>query len=447
MTGKKNSIALSLFFSFVLLIGLMLILLLIHIPIWLLLIISLLFAALLTLIMIRILHQQFKQISQTAEQIATGNHSLRIPALKTKEFCALSKDLNSMLEKLDKTIYHLAIHREELRLVLSSIDDVLWSQSSEGKLEWANEPFQELFGNIGKKDSVFYTEVIRDPYLLSIIKDCGSGKDKLMKEVVMDGHNYLLSGSHNDQAKRCIFILQNIDEIKQAEQMKKDFIVNLAHELRTPLTAISGFAEAMEDSINDTNARYLKIIQNHTQRLIYLISDLEQLIRLERTDAIELQVINLATFFANITFILSPMVEEKGLYLKIELDDNLPRLVCDPFKLEQVFINLVQNSLRYTTTGGITIRCKLADKEANFEVSDTGMGIDNIHLPRIFERFYVADPARNKTQSGTGLGLAIVKHIVQLHKGRITVQSEPGKGTIFSILLPLTQPNQLDNND
>ena len=115
--------------------------------------------------------------------------------------------------------------------------------------------------------------------------------------------------------------------------------------------------------------------------------------------------------------------------------------------MEQVFINLVQNSLRYTTTGGITIRCKLADKEANFEVSDTGMGIDNIHLPRIFERFYVADPARNKTQSGTGLGLAIVKHIVQLHKGRITVQSEPGKGTIFSILLPLTQPNQLDNND
>ena len=167
MTEKKNSIALSLFFSFVLLIGLMLILLLIHIPIWLLLIISLLFAALLTLIMIRILHQQFKQISQTAEQIATGNHSLRIPALKTKEFCALSKDLNSMLEKLDKTIYHLAIHREELRLVLSSIDDVLWSQSSEGKLEWANEPFQELFGSIGIKDSVFYTEVIRDPYLLS----------------------------------------------------------------------------------------------------------------------------------------------------------------------------------------------------------------------------------------------------------------------------------------
>jgi two-component system phosphate regulon sensor histidine kinase PhoR len=439
MAGKKNSIALLLSFSFVLLIGLMLILLLIQIPIWLLLIISLIIAALLTVNMIRILHQQFEQISQTAVQIANGNHSLRIPELETKEFCALSKDLNFMLEKLDKTIHHLAVHREELRLVLSSIDDILWSQSSEGKLEWVNEPFQKLFGNIGKKDNVFYTDIIRDPYLLSIIKDCGSSKDKLMKEIVMDNHNYLLSASHNDQAKRCIFILQNIDEIKQAEQMKKDFIVNLAHELRTPLTAISGFAEAMEDNINETNTRYLKIIQNHTQRLIHLISDLEQLIRLERTAAIELQVINLATFFANIAFILSPMVEEKGLYLKIELDEDLPYLTCDPFKLEQVFINLVQNSLRYTITGGITIRSQKLKNEALFEVCDTGTGIDNIHLPRIFERFYVADPARNKTQSGTGLGLAIVKHIVQLHQGSITVQSELGKGSVFSVFLPLLQ--------
>ncbi len=439
MAGKKNSIALLLSFSFVLLIGLMLILLLIQIPIWFLLIISLIIAALLTVNMIRILHQQFEQISQTAVQIANGNHSLRIPELETKEFCALGKDLNFMLEKLDKTIHHLAVHREELRLVLSSIDDVLWSQSSEGKLEWANEPFQKLFGNIGKKDNVFYTDIIRDPYLLSIIKDCGSSKDKLMKEIVMDNHNYLLSASHNDQAKRCIFILQNIDEIKQAEQMKKDFIVNLAHELRTPLTAISGFAEAMEDNINETNIRYLKIIQNHTQRLIHLISDLEQLIRLERTAGIELQVINLATFFANIAFILSPMVEEKGLYLKIELDEDLPYLTCDPFKLEQVFINLVQNSLRYTITGGITIRSQKLKNEALFEVCDTGTGIDNIHLPRIFERFYVADPARNKTQSGTGLGLAIVKHIVQLHQGSITVQSELGKGSVFSVFLPLLQ--------
>jgi len=447
MIIKKVSLSLLVILSFAFLLVSGFILMLINIPIWLSAIIIILIAVLVAGNIIVFWKKQLSLLLQTALQVSKGKHTLRFPELQIKELNALSKELNIMLEKLDKTIHHLAIHREELRLVLSSIDDILWSQNLAGKLEWANQPFINLFGNIETGNNTYYWEVIRDPVLLSFIKDCELSIDKLMKEIAIDNHYYLFSSTHNDVAKRRVFILQNIDEIRQVEQMKKDFVVNLAHELRTPLTAISGFAEAMEESINDANRKYLKIIQNHTQRLIYLISDLEELIRLERTEFLELQEINLVTFLANIALILTPMVEEKGLYLKIELDDNLPRLVCDPFKLEQVFINLVQNSLRYTTTGGITIRCKLADKEANFEVSDTGMGIDNIHLPRIFERFYVADPARNKTQSGTGLGLAIVKHIVQLHKGRITVQSEPGKGTIFSILLPLTQPNQLDNND
>ena len=447
MIIKKVSLSLLVILSFAFLLVSGFILMLINIPIWLSAIIIILIAVLVAGNIIVFWKKQLSLLLQTALQVSKGKHTLRFPELQIKELNALSKELNIMLEKLDKTIHHLAVHREELRLVLSTIDDILWSQSLEGKLEWVNQSFQEIFGSIDTKRKIYYWEVIRDPTLLSFIKDTETSKDKLMKEIMINNHFYLLSSTHNDTAKRQVFILQNIDEIRQAEQMKKDFIVNLAHELRTPLTAISGFAEAMEDSIDETHRNYLKIIQNHTQRLIHLISDLEQLIRLESIKELECQDINLATFFQNIALILTPMVEEKGLYLKMELDDNLPRLVCDPFKLEQVFINLVQNSLRYTTTGGITIRCKLADKEANFEVSDTGMGIDNIHLPRIFERFYVADPARNKTQSGTGLGLAIVKHIVQLHKGRITVQSEPGKGTIFSILLPLTQPNQLDNND
>ena len=447
MILKKISFALHLILSFAFILLLVAILMLANLPIWFTLIILLLVSTLLILNIIFNLRKQLSLFSQTTLQVAEGNHTSRFPELDFTELNTLSNDLNSMLEKLDKTIHHLAVHREELRLVLSTIDDILWSQSLEGKLEWVNQSFQEIFGSIDTKRKIYYWEVIRDPTLLSFIKDTETSKDKLMKEIMINNHFYLLSSTHNDTAKRQVFILQNIDEIRQAEQMKKDFIVNLAHELRTPLTAISGFAEAMEDSIDETHRNYLKIIQNHTQRLIHLISDLEQLIRLESIKELECQDINLATFFQNIALILTPMVEEKGLYLKMELDENLPRLICDPFKLEQVFINLVQNSLRYTTQGGITIRSILVANEALFEVSDTGIGIDNIHLPRIFERFYVADSARNKSQSGTGLGLAIVKHIVQLHHGSITVKSELGIGTVFSILLPIAQPNQLENND
>ena len=437
MTLKKSSITFLLIFAFALLLLLVFILILTKVPIGLMAIITIIVAALFVWILHILFQKQFLLISQMTAQVAKGNHSLRIPELNIKEFNTLQKNLNRMLEKLDKTIHHLAVHREELRLVLSSIDDILWSQNLEGKLEWVNQSFQKLFGEINPKQIIYYWEVIRDPVLLSFIQNSENSKDKLLKEAEIEGHYYLFSSTHNDAAKRRVFILQNIDEIRQVEQMKKDFIVNLAHELRTPLTAISGFAEAMEESINETNKRYLQIIENHTKRLIHLICDLEQLIRLERSDLIELQEINLTTFLNNISLILTPIVEEKELYLKLELDENLPRLICDPFKLEQVFINLVQNSLHYTTKGGITIKSKLMQKEALLEVSDTGKGIDNVHLPRIFERFYVADPARNKTKSGTGLGLAIVKHIIQLHKGRIYVQSELGQGTTFSIYLPL----------
>ncbi|MDD4309107.1 MAG: ATP-binding protein [Candidatus Cloacimonetes bacterium] len=390
----------------------------------------------------RSLHKHYDLISDVVKQIAQGDISQRIPDMELDEFDSLGQNLNLMLSKLDTTIHHLAIHREELRLVLSSIEDVIWTQNLEGRLVWANEPFKRMFEAYEERKKQYYWEVIREPFLLKQIKDSETSKAKLMTELQLGDQSFLLSANVNKEAKRRVFILQDIAAIRQAEQMKKDFIANLAHELRTPLTAIKGFADAMQEKVHDENRRYLRIIQNHTRRLIHLISDLELLIKLERTSLIEKQEINLKTFFENIQLILEPHIEEKGLTLTIELDAQIPRLECDPFKLEQVFINLVQNSLRYTEKGGISIRSIALEDELLFEVCDTGKGMESIHLPRIFERFYVADPSRNRNNSGTGLGLAIVKHIVQLHQGKIGVQSEIDKGTCFQIYLPALSSKQ-----
>ncbi len=384
------------------------------------------------------LRKHYREISKTAERIAQGDHSQRIPSLELDEFDHLAQNLNSMLGKLDNTIHHLAIHREELRLVLSSIDDVLWSQNPEGRLVWANEAFMNLFNAYNPDIQQYYWDVIREPVLLQKIKEGEATQDRLMTEIQIGEAGFLLSCSKNDAARRRVFILQDIAAIRAAEKMKKDFVVNLAHELRTPLTAIKGFTEAMQDNPNADSERYLKIIGNHTDRLIHLISDLEQLIRLERTSEISMQEISLNTFFDNLQMILAPHIEAKGLKFNLILEENLPRFACDPFKLEQVFINLVQNSLRYTDSGSINIHCQAVNNDVTFKVSDTGIGIDPSHLPRIFERFYVADPSRNRLNSGTGLGLAIVKHIVILHNGKIEVSSEPGMGTSFSIRLPNT---------
>ncbi len=384
----------------------------------------------------RLLNRQYQKIKEIAEMVSKGDHSQRIPALNIEEFNELGQSINKMLGKLDNTIGHLAIHREELRLIVGTIEDALWSVNSDGQIEWANEAFKSLFDLYDDTKLQYYWDVIREVSLLNRINEFGTSKEKRINEINIGENYFLLSGSQNTEAKRTVFLLQNIDEIRQAMQMKKDFIVNLTHELRTPLTAIKGFSEAMEETAKQENIRYLKIIQNHTNRLINLIEDLQTLIRLERNDSINLKEINLLTFFENVKMILMPLVEGKNLDLIVEIDPGNPRFCVDPFKFEQVFINLVENSMRYTETGNITIKGGVTDSNLIIEVSDDGSGIAAEHLPRIFERFYVADSSRNRANGGTGLGLAIVKHIIMLHNGTIEVSSKLGEGTSFHINIP-----------
>jgi len=387
-------------------------------------------------VMVYFLGTYFSVIKNCAAQVKNGEHECRMRISSISEFDDIRKAVNPMLDGLDNAIKHLGVHREELRLIVNTIEEILWAQGLDGKIEWVNEPFCQLFETYDPFQGQYYWEVIREPELTTSIKEFSTGLPQKLNEIEINGSYYLLSGSRNPKAGRLVFILQNIDAIRKAEQMKKDFIVNLAHELRTPLTAIKGFSEAMEQTAKIENIRYLKIIQNHTDRLIHLINDLQTLIKLERNATLSRQKINLPTFFDNIRMILMPMLEEKGLSLKLDLDENLPRFAVDPFKFEQVFINLMENALRYTETGGITVKVWFRDLNLNVEFCDTGSGILQEHLSRIFERFYVADPSRNKANGGAGLGLAIVKHIILLHQGKIEVKSTPGTGTCFTIQIP-----------
>lgn len=403
------------------------------------LLIMLLSTSLVQFLTFRLLNRQYKEIKDITEKVSMGDHSQRIPTLNVEEFNELGQSINKMLGKLDGTIGHLAIHREELRLIVGTIQDALWSINAEGKIEWANTAFAQLFDLYDEGRMQYYWEVIRNVSLLNYIKEFGVSSEHRIQEINFRGHTYLLSGSQNPDAQRTVLLMQNIDDIHRAEKMKKDFIVNLAHELRTPLTAIKGFSEAMEETADPQNMRYLKIIQNHTNRLINLINDLQTLIRLEQNYSINLKEIDLPTFFDNIKLILSPMLEDKKVELQIDIDPTHPRFCVDPFKFEQIFINLVENSLRYTENGRILIRGKATDSDLTIEISDNGSGIAPEHLPRIFERFYVADPSRSRSNSGTGLGLAIVKHIVALHNGTIDVSSTLGEGTTFKIVIPASK--------
>ncbi len=194
----------------------------------------------------------------------------------------------------------------------------------------------------------------------------------------------------------------------------------------------------MEEEVDKEKQNYLRIIKRNTDRLIRIVEDLLTLTEIEEKEGlVEREEVNTKELVENILKIFEQEAREKDLYLKLLADEKLPLIHADYFRLEQMLVNLVDNALKHTEKGGVTIVLKTGENEVTIEVQDTGIGISKEHLPRIFERFYTVDKARSRKLGGTGLGLSIVKHIVLLHGGRTEVKSDVGLGTIFTVTLPI----------
>jgi two-component system phosphate regulon sensor histidine kinase PhoR len=387
-------------------------------------------------------HKSIRLLTGIVSKAGKGDMSGGYTEVSDWEISTLGRAINDMLEYHIRQMNSYRFDREDLKVILDNISEALWIQDKQGKIVWSSLGFSELFPEYQRGATQYFWEIVHEPQVLDYINQRFSLNTKPVREIILNDKYYIIKAVNNPRALADVYILQNIDLLRQTEQMKKDFMINLAHELRTPLTAIKGFAEAVSENTDKDSLRYLSIIRNHTERLINLVSDLQTLASLERLPELNLVPINLMTFLENVTALYQQALLDKGLYLNIEPEGEVPCLKVDPFKFEQIFINLIDNALRYTETGGITIKIKGSDSAVNLQVCDTGKGIEPEHLPRIFERFYVADPSRNRSLSGTGLGLAIVKHGVLLHQGVIDVQSEPGKGTCFSMDFPTHNPGE-----
>jgi two-component system phosphate regulon sensor histidine kinase PhoR len=237
-----------------------------------------------------------------------------------------------------------------------------------------------------------------------------------------------------------VAVFHNITASKRVEKIKKDFVMNVSHELRTPLTAVKGFVETLDEQIDIHNRHYLEIIKRHTDRLIHIVEDLLTLSELEEKGVeAPLENIDLSVVLENVFPLFEQQVKEKGLRLSREIASDLPPLKGDPFKLEQMFINLIDNAVKYTEKGTIVVSLRHKENRIIIQVQDTGHGIPKEDLPRLFERFYVVDKSRSRRLGGTGLGLSIVKHVVLLHNGTIDVESKVGVGTTFSISFPISR--------
>ena len=226
---------------------------------------------------------------------------------------------------------------------------------------------------------------------------------------------------------------------RRLETIRRDFVANVSHELKTPLTVINGFAETLADGHlpDDDRQRFAATIQSNARRMQRIVDDLLDLSRYEsgawRPDP---AMVDVHVTVSEVMAAVRPVAEAKRIALLAEIGADAERLWADPTALRQILDNLVQNAVRYTNSGSVTLFSRRVDHGILIGVRDTGIGIPSDHLPRIFERFYRVDPSRSRDEGGTGLGLAIVRHLAEAHGGAVRAESTLGIGTTIAVLFP-----------
>jgi two-component system, OmpR family, phosphate regulon sensor histidine kinase PhoR len=237
-----------------------------------------------------------------------------------------------------------------------------------------------------------------------------------------------------------IGIFYDITRLEQLEHIRQEFLSNVSHELRTPLTSIMAFVETLEDGAIDdeeNNRRFLGVIRNNAERMHRLIDDISELSSIEAgKTAIDAKMLNLNFLVDEVFMNLSTKAKLHQIKLKHNIKENT-QIYADRFRVEQMLTNLIDNAIKFNRESGfVAVSHKRTEHSDLISIEDSGEGIAGDYLPRIFERFYRTDKARSRKIGGTGLGLAIVKHLAILHNGEVSVASNLGKGSIFTIELP-----------
>lgn len=361
---------------------------------------------------------------------------------------ALGLSLNRTASRLDRTIHTLTEERNRSSAILGSMVEGVAVVNAAERLVFANPGFAEILGlDVPPASGSALVEVVRETGLIEAVRKVLSGEPRVQSEIVtgtLRQHFFAatVAAVHAAETAGAVVVLHDITELRKLERVRRDFVANVSHELRTPLTAIQGFAEtllagALDDPRNRT--RFLEIILEHSRRLARLTEDLLMLSKMD-AERLELEIarINVAQLIESCMETSQHRAAEKDLRITQNVPKQLPDIAGDRRRLAEVLQNLLDNAIQYTLPGGqILLSAETADSEVILTVSDTGIGIPQADQPRIFERFYRVDVARSRELGGTGLGLSIAKHLVEIHGGRIWVESAVGQGSQFHFSVPI----------
>jgi two-component system phosphate regulon sensor histidine kinase PhoR len=390
------------------------------------------------------------ELTDGARRLADGDLGHKIRVSGGREHAALAETFNAMSGRLAATFAQLEHDREQLRTILSGMVEGVIAVGEDRRVVFANDRAGRLLGfDPAAAGGKTLWDAVRQPAFRQIVEKGLTGTEPHREELDWPGPPARVLAVYASRfpgpgAPGAVVVVHDVSEVRGAERVRQDFVANVSHELKTPLAVIKSNVEALIDgAVDDPNARgaFLGQVSQEADRLEELIKDLLSLARIESGGLeLELQPVPLDKALIDCLERHQARAEAKTLTLVEKPPKDAPpdvTALVDPDALRQVLDNLVDNAIKYTLNGGkITARWNATADRVSFEIEDTGMGIPEKDLPRVFERFYRVDKARSREMGGTGLGLAIVKHLVQAMKGQVRVASQVGKGTTFRVTLP-----------
>lgn len=411
-----------------------------------------LLTAVASLFVSRYISRPIEEIKKGAEHFARGELKYRLPFSETEELSNLARSLNHMAGQLEEKIKTIVQQRTELEAVLSSMVEGVIAIDQDERVINLNAAAARMFsGKIKDFQGRLIQEVIRNVDLQQFVQKELAGEHHLEADISLHKNNERIISASCTQLQDAVgkqrgilVVLHDVSRLRKLENMRQDFVANVSHEIKTPLTAIKGFVETLLHGAVDNQQeteRFLGIIAKHVDRLTAIVDDLLSLSRIEQEGEkkeIRFEIAGLRSVIRNAIQVCQKKAEGKNISVELDCDTSLTAHL-DPTLFEQAAVNLIDNAIKYSPEEStIAIFCeKTEDSEIAIHFRDHGIGIPKQHLDRLFERFYRVDTARSRKIGGTGLGLAIVKHIVQVHDGRISVESTLGAGSTFSIFLPL----------
>lgn len=395
----------------------------------------------------RILSAPVLELARAARRISAGDLAGKADVRSTDEIGQLAGTFNVMAEQLRQKLAALSEERTKIEAIISSMNDAVVAVDGQGTILLLNRAAGELLGLPLDARGRRLREILGDHPLCRSLEDtAGRGEDTVEEFNLGPGEERFLDlratplRGPAGQASGAVAVVRDVTDLRRAERLRRELTANVSHELRTPLTSIKGFAEtllegAMADEV--MCRRFLTIIDNEATRLMTLVDDLMALSRLEsKVVTMELAPVQLDKLIAEALSRMRPQAERRRILLRIA--GAVPEAVeADWDRILQVLTNLLDNAIKFTPEGG-TVEVSVRDTggEAVVAVTDSGRGIPEEDLPRVFDRFYRVERSRTREAGGTGLGLAIAKHIVEAHGGRISVQSRVNAGSTFTFTLP-----------